>query len=52
MPNNNMIAIKGILKSLERRKMTCEWSEVEAIQTKIDFYNNKLANGIQHEPAF
>ena len=52
MTDKNLIPIRTIVKNLEQKKMTCDWADVLAIQSKINFYQNKLDNGIEYEPCF
>lgn len=52
MTDNNLLPINDIIKKIERRKMTCDWEDVASLQTKIAYYQNKLANGVKFEPAF
>jgi hypothetical protein len=52
MTDKNLISIRTIVKNLEQEKMTCDWSDVLAIQAKITFYKNKLDMGVLYEPAF
>jgi hypothetical protein len=49
---NNHLPITDIIKRLERRKMTCDWADVDAIQKKISYYQGKLDNGAEYEIAF
>lgn len=47
-----LINLTDKIAELEKRKMTCEWSEVEAIQNKINHYIAKVSQDILFEPAF
>ena len=47
-----LIDLTKRVKKLEKLKMTCDWSEVEAIQKRIDECNYKISQGIMFEPAF
>jgi len=50
--DTNLTPITAIISTLERRKMTCDWADVGAIQRKITYYQGKLDSGIEYEVNF
>lgn len=47
-----MIKLPDKIGELERKKMSCDWDDVQAIQDKIKHYQAKVSQGIHYEPAF